>query len=264
MGELRKNILDIQQTALTALAVEMEHLYNLVIKKKENDDDDVSDARKNFKLIFENLKDKKIQRQINFALPQMVKRNCDNLFDKKIVYNAEKEANIDSKRGIFLLQEYGDVDTREIDEHLPDNVDKANMKSLIAGSPSTMMSNRISVIGTDIRKFFEILLRAAGVDGGAANLGATLTNALFGDKIFNVNIIVEGFDAFILNCLRTNDEASFDKAVLEVINLLRNVQWRQTQLSKKDKKYKNIKNDLIEELDLKFEIKTKKPKNETK
>merc|ERR1712000_254454 len=113
------------------------------------------------------------------------------------------------------------------------------MKSLIAGSPSTMMSNRISVIGTDIRKFFEILL---------------------GDKIFNVNIIVEGFDAFILNCLRTNDEASFDKAVLEVINLLRNVQWRQTQLSKKDKKYKNIKNDLIEELDLKFEIKTKKPK----
>ena len=134
-----------------------------------------------------------------------------------VVYNAEKEANIDSKRGIFLLQEYGDVDTREIDEHLPDNVDKANMKSLIAGSPSTMMSNRISVIGTDIRsekcfvfylflfiylikcvELFENLLRAAGVDGGAANLGATLTNALFGDKIFNVNIIVEGFDAFIL------------------------------------------------------------------
>ena len=47
-------------------------------------------------------------------------------------------------------------------------------------------------------ELFENLLSAAGVAGGAAaNLGATLTNALFGDKIFNVNVIVEGFDAFI-------------------------------------------------------------------
>ena len=101
----------------------------------------------------------------------MMKRNCDNLIDKKskismfgffsflknlfllfvVVCDAKKVANLDNKRGIFLLQEYADIETREIGEHLPENVDKGNVKSLIAGAASTMMSNRIAVIGTDIR-----------------------------------------------------------------------------------------------------------------